>query len=40
MGKFIKKMVFALLTATLIFAVVPATVQAAGWKHNKYGYWW
>ena len=40
MGKFIKKMVFAFLTATLIFAVVPATVQAAGWKHNKYGYWW
>lgn len=40
MGKFMKKMVFALFAAMLIFAVAPATVQAAGWKQNKNGYWW
>ena len=40
MKKFIKKIAIAMLTGTLVFAVVPATVQAAGWKQNKNGYWW
>ena len=40
MKKFTKKMAFAFLIGVLAFTVVPATVQAAGWKQNKNGYWW
>ena len=40
MKKFIKKMAIAVLTGAIAFSVVPATVQAAGWKQNKNGYWW
>ena len=40
MKKMIKKLSIAFLMAMLVFAVVPATVQAAGWKQNKNGYWW
>lgn len=40
MKKFIKKMAIEILTGTIAFSVVPATVQAAGWKQNKNGYWW
>ncbi len=40
MKKFIKKIVIGILTGALAFSVVPATVQAAGWKQNKNGYWW
>ena len=29
-----------ILAGTLAFSMVPATVQAAGWKQNKNGYWW
>ena len=38
--KMIKKISIAFLMAMIVFAVVPATVQAAGWKQNKNGYWW
>ena len=40
MKKLIKKIAIAILTGTIAFSVVPATVQAAGWKQNKNGYWW
>mgnify|MGYP002766815157 FL=1 len=40
MEKFIKRVAIAILTGILAFAVIPATVQAAGWKQNKNGYWW
>ena len=40
MKKLIKKMAIAFFIGTLAFAVVPATVEAAGWKQNKNGYWW
>ena len=40
MKKMIKKLSIAFLMAMLVFAIVPATVQAAGWKQNKNGYWW
>lgn len=40
MKKFVKKMAIAVLTGAIAFSVVPATVQAAGWKQNKNGYWW
>ena len=40
MEKFIKRIAIAILTGILAFAVIPATVQAAGWKQNKNGYWW
>lgn len=40
MKKFIKKMALVFLVGVLACAVVPATVQAAGWKQNKNGYWW
>ena len=40
MEKFIKRVAIATLTGILAFAVIPATVQAAGWKQNKNGYWW
>ena len=38
MEKFIKRVAIAILTGILAFAVIPATVQAAGWKQNKNGY--
>ena len=34
MKKFVKKMAIAVLTGAIAFSVVPATVQAAGWKQN------
>ena len=40
MKKFIKKIAIAVLAGTITFSIVPATVQAAGWKQNKNGYWW
>lgn len=40
MKKLIKKIAIAILTGTIAFSVVPANVQAAGWKQNKNGYWW
>ncbi len=35
MKKFVKKMAIAVLTGAIAFSVVPATVQAAGWKQNR-----
>ena len=40
MKKIIRKLATAILAGTLAFSMVPATVQAAGWKQNKNGYWW
>ena len=40
MKKIIRKLATAILVGTLAFSMIPATVQAAGWKQNKNGYWW
>ena len=40
MKKIIRKLATMILAGTLAFSMVPATVQAAGWKQNKNGYWW
>ena len=40
MKKIIRKLATAILAVTLAFSMIPATVQAAGWKQNKNGYWW
>ena len=40
MKMLIKKIAVVACVATLAFSMVPATVQAAGWKQNKNGYWW
>lgn len=40
MKKIIRKLATAILAGTLAFSMIPATVQAAGWKQNKNGYWW
>lgn len=40
MKRIVRKLAIAILAGTLAFSMVPATVQAAGWKQNKNGYWW
>ena len=40
MKMLIKKIAVVACAATLAFSMIPATVQAAGWKQNKNGYWW
>ena len=40
MKMLIKKIAVVACAATLAFSMIPATVQAAGWKQNKNGYLW
>ena len=40
MKRIVRKLATAILAGALAFSMVPATVQAAGWKQNKNGYWW
>ena len=40
MKRIVRKLATAILAGALVFSMVPATVQAAGWKQNKNGYWW
>ena len=40
MKQLFKKMAVIFLMVVIAFSVIPATVQAAGWKQNKNGYWW
>lgn len=40
MKMLIKKIAVVACVVTLAFSMIPATVQAAGWKQNKNGYWW
>ena len=36
----IRKFVMVLLAICLMISIIPESVQAAGWKQNKNGYWW
>ncbi len=40
MKQLFKKMAVIFLMGVIAFSVIPTTVQAAGWKQNKNGYWW
>ena len=40
MKQLFKKMAVIFLMGAIAFSVIPTTVQAAGWKQNKNGYWW
>lgn len=40
MKRIVRKLATAILAGALAFSMVPATVQAVGWKQNKNGYWW
>ena len=40
MKQMIKKAAFIFLVGIIMCSAIPITVQAAGWKHNKNGYWW